>query len=58
MAVEEEEEVEVEVEGELQQAARPPEEETQNSSERNHPHLTETAKMLTDSYPTFKDTCH
>ena len=51
--------VEAEAEGERQQAAQLlEEEETQNSSERNHPHSTEIAKMLTDSYRISKDICH
>ena len=54
------EEVEV-VEGEAEEAPRQVaqlrEEETQNFSERNHPHSTGIAKMLTDSYQISKDIC-
>ena len=57
----EEEAVEAEAEGELQQAARLPEEEeeeeTRNSSELNHPLSTGTVKMLTGSCQTSKDIC-
>ena len=46
------------VEG-LQPAVRQEEEEeTQNSSEQNHPPSLEIAKMLIDFYRTSRDTCH
>ena len=54
---EEVEEVAEEAEEAQQRARQPQEEETRNSSERNHPHSMEIDKTSTDSFRIFRDIC-